>query len=99
MATSTAGTNATTTLPFALQWQKAGLSPADLATLRSHILDYRVSATAAARILPGALEAGQLFIPNRGVLKLEPGDWIAIGTTGWPFLIQSAAMTADFTHS
>lgn len=96
MATSTAGTNTTTVLPVAIQWQRAGVSAADLATIAAAIKDYRINGNP---IYPGALGSGQLFVPNRGFLKLIPGDWIAVGTTGWPYIIQEAAMTADWTHS
>lgn len=97
MATKTAGTNSTSVLPYAIQWQPAGLSAADLATIRNHILNNTVNGSP---IWPGALENGQLYLPTRGgPLKLVPGDWIAIGTTGWPFLIPADAFTADWTHS
>lgn len=96
MATKTMGTNGTTTLPFALQWQPGGLSPADLATLTAHIK----ADNAFGNIEPRAVEMGQLFLPKkRGVIRLLPGDWIAVGTTGWPILIADPAVTADWTHS
>ncbi len=96
MATLTAGTNTTVRLPIAIQWQRAGISAADLATIRNAIKDPQINGSP---IYPGALEGGQLFIPNRGFVRIDPGDWIAVGTTGWPFLIHSTAMTADWTHS
>jgi hypothetical protein len=96
MATSTAGTNTTTRLPFALQFQSGGLSRADIASIAEHIKD---DLNVTHPIIPSAFEAGKLFIPNRGFLLLRPGDWIAVGTTGWPVLVESAAMTADWTHS
>ena len=48
------------------------------------------------RNLPGAFSFnGQLFIPNRGWLKLFPGDVIAVDpVSGWPILISSNALTA-----
>lgn len=36
--------------------------------------------------------AGQLFVPNRGVLKILPGDIVAIDNTGWPVLVSAAAI-------
>ena len=36
-----------------------------------------------------------LHIPNRGVLKILPGDYIAIDSlTGWPILVSSQAVAA-----
>lgn len=48
------------------------------------------------RNLPGSFSFnGELFIPNRGVLKIFPGDVIAIDpVSGWPVLIASTALTA-----
>ena len=56
---------------------------------------------------PGALEnsgaEGRLLIPNRGVLKVLPGDFIAIDSaTGWPILVSGAAINSGstlWTHS
>jgi hypothetical protein len=98
VATSTAGTNTTTRLPFFVQWQRGGLLAADLAAIRSRILNDRPQ-MGPGNIWPGALENGQLFVPNRGYLQLIPGDWVGVGTVGWPFLISAAEMTADWTHT
>lgn len=35
---------------------------------------------------------GQLVIPNRGVLKVLPGDVIAVDPSGWPFLLSQNAI-------
>ena len=96
MATKTLGTNGTTTLPYAIQWTP-GFSPADVATIQEQMLD---DVNVAHPIWPGAFSNnGLLFIPNRGVLKVLPGDWIGVGTTGWPILVAAAAETADWTTS
>jgi len=34
---------------------------------------------------------GRLFVPNRGVLKIRPGDVIARDNTGWPILVSGAS--------
>lgn len=34
----------------------------------------------------------QLYVPNRGVLKVLPGDIVAIDNTGWPILVSGAAI-------
>lgn len=98
MATRTAGTNATTTLPFFVQWQRGGIAAADLAAIRNRVLNDRPQG-GPGNIWPGALENGTLFVPNRGFLQLVPGDWVGVGTAGWPFLISNPEMVADWTHS
>ncbi len=35
---------------------------------------------------------GQLVIPKRGILKVLPGDVIAVDNTGWPILVSAAAI-------
>jgi hypothetical protein len=41
-----------------------------------------------AGLLSGGLsQAGILMIPNRGTLKVLPGDVVMIGPTGWPVLL------------
>ena len=35
---------------------------------------------------------GQLVIPKRGILKVLPGDVIAVDKTGWPILVSAAAI-------
>ncbi len=35
---------------------------------------------------------GQLFIPNRGILKILPGDVPAIDNLGWPILVSGASI-------
>jgi hypothetical protein len=34
----------------------------------------------------------QLYVPNRGILKVLPGDIVAIDNTGWPILVSGAAI-------
>jgi hypothetical protein len=35
---------------------------------------------------------GQLFVPRRGVLKVLPGDVVAIDNTGWPILLSASTI-------
>jgi hypothetical protein len=35
----------------------------------------------------GLTAQGQLFIPNRGILKVLPGDVVAVDNSGWPILV------------
>lgn len=58
---------------------------------------------AAHNLMPTALSReGLLYIPNRGVLKVFPGDWIGVDTFGWPVLISGNSLqtsTASWQHS
>jgi hypothetical protein len=40
----------------------------------------------------GLSPQGLLTIPKRGVLKILPGDIVAIDNTGWPILVSGAAI-------
>jgi hypothetical protein len=60
------------------------MSVADVASLKAAIKNDLVNTNP---IFPGSFELGQLFIPNRGVLQLLPGDVIAYDSFGWPILI------------
>lgn len=86
MATKTAGSLLTTSLT-ALQWPSfsaTSLSDADIATIQSLIVN-DVDPT---QVVPGAFSRlGLLYVPNRGVLKVMPGDWVAVDANGWPILI------------
>jgi len=44
-------------------------------------------------MLAGPTQFGQLFIPNRGMLKILPGDVVAVDNTGFPFLISAASIS------
>jgi hypothetical protein len=35
---------------------------------------------------------GQLMIPGRGIIKVLPGDVIAVDNTGWPILVSAASI-------
>lgn len=43
---------------------------------------------------PMGVELGsqQLVVPNRGILKILPGDYVAIDNTGWPILVSGNAV-------
>ena len=114
MALLTLGSNGTTTLS-ALRFT-AGMNAADLAALTARILDDQSkdsgqlasTAPAAKPIWPGAFtSAGQLYIPNRGVLQVLPGDYVGVDANGWPILISANAIaggaapsaTTSWTHT
>ena len=41
---------------------------------------------------PALSRRGQLVVPNRGVLNLQPGDVVAIDNLGWPILVSAASI-------
>jgi hypothetical protein len=91
------GTAATTTLT-ALPWN-AMVSYADVATINNGIKDDDIVTRPRAR--SAFTRGGQLWIPNRGYLILQPGDYIAFDTqTGWPILLSNlAAAGASWVHT
>ena len=96
MATRTLGTAATTTLT-ALQYVN-GMVPADLATMNAGILNDKVGMPP----FPNCFQTnGTLLIPNRGILTLIPGDFVAFDpATGFPILLSAAAAAgASYVHT
>jgi hypothetical protein len=102
VATSTFGSTANNSLPFALQAPGSFISqlgtasssiaaPADVAKVNQAILDdqNRNLPSPGAGPTWGWSTDGKLFIPNRGVLKVYPGDWVAVDTLGWPILVSA----------
>jgi len=99
MATRTLGTAATTTLtavPFSPSAQS--LSPADLATIINSILDDQ---NVAHPLIPSSFSyMGLLYVPNRGVLKVLPGDFVGVDGNGWPILVSAnSAGGASWVHT
>lgn len=96
MATVTLGTNATTTLT-ALAFGAAKL-PADFATIAAAIKDDQ---NVSHPIVPGAFsQNGLLFVPNRGILKVLPGDYVGVDDEGWPILVSAYSIAnGNWTHS
>ena len=104
MATITLGTTLTTSLvAVVFSGDPAVLSDADLATINRNILDdLSVAHPVASTIGTGGfVRQGQLYVPNRGVLTLRAGDYIAYDPdTGWPILLSAAAADGtDWAHS
>ena len=50
-------------------------------------------------IYPGAMSRqGLLFLPqNRGVIKLQPGDWIGVDPNGWPVVVSNYSLPQTLT--
>lgn len=100
MTVKTLGTNATTTLN-AVQWPSSyggvALSDADIATIALSILNDQVPRQKRTPVIQaGAFSRdGLLFLPNnRGVIKLEPGDWVWVDPSGFPGVIGKRAVAA-----
>lgn len=97
MALPTIGTAATSTLTGFVVNTNDSIA-ADVATLLTSIRDDQINGRP---IFPGAYaQTGLLYVPNRGVLKCLPGDYVAFDTTtGWPILISKiAAANAAWVH-
>jgi hypothetical protein len=77
--------------------------PADLATVNYAILDDQTTGTPHAVIsgIGGLVREGILYVPNRGQLRLYPGDWIAYDpVTKFPILVSAAAAAgANWVHT
>lgn len=99
MATKTLGTNATTSLTALkyLPGYNSGMSAADQAAIQNAIKDDQGNAHSK---WPGAFQGGQLFIPNRGILQVLPGDWVGVDNQGWPILVSAYSIAnGAWTHS
>ena len=58
------------------------------------------TAPSAKSIWPGALTTdGKLFIPNRGVLQVLPGDYIGVDANGGPILVSANAIAGGSSPS
>ena len=101
MALLTGGTNASTSLAAIkfLPGYGSGMSAANIALMALSIKDDLGNAHS---IWPGAFSAnGKLYIPNRGVLTMLPGDYVMTdSTTGWPILLSARAIASGpWSHS
>lgn len=105
MATRTLGTNAANTLTaVAFSPAPATLSDADLATINAAILDDQNVAQPQASLIGtgGFVRQGLLYVPNRGFLKVLPGDYVGIDASGWPILVSAFAIaygSTSWAHS
>jgi len=99
MSTLTLGTNATTSLTALAYLAGIGsMVPADQATIANAIKN---DVNPAHPIWPGAFSAnGLLFVPNRGVLQMLPGDYVGVDDQGWPILVSANSIAnGAWTHS
>ena len=103
MALRTIGTAATTTLAGFVVGVN-DLIPADVAAADIAILNDQMVASApfaAKQWGAGYSQTGTIMIPNRGQLRLYPGDFIAWDSqTGFPIVISAlAAAAASWVHT
>ena len=96
MATGTLGTNANNGLTSLIN--SGAMATADLAAIANAIKDDQINGFP---IFPGAYaQNGLLFIPNRGVLKVLPGDYVGVDSQGWPILVsKNSIANAAWTHT
>jgi hypothetical protein len=100
MAVKTLGTTANNSLNPAVAFSPSPVTllPADMASTQQAILD---DINVAHPVWPGAFSYnGLLYVPNRGVLKVLPGDWVGVDSQGWPILVSANSIAhAAWTHT
>jgi hypothetical protein len=111
VATSTLGTNANNSIPFALQVpgsfitpagvaSASSAAPADVAALNNAIRDDQNRVPGLAGPMGGWSTQGMLYVPNRGWLRTLPGDWVGVDSRGWPILLSSdSILNGLWTHT
>ena len=89
MATKTLGSNANNSLTALKFSAGADMADPDIASIRALILDDLLGAFG--RVVPeGFSRNGLLIVPNRGVLKVLPGDWVMCDqNSGWCILVSA----------
>lgn len=95
MALRTLGTTSNTALS-AFSWSANPGHPADVGTLNASILNDQTTGPVGyqAKWPTPFSRQGLLFIPNRGVVQLYPGDVIAFDTqSGWPIVVSGLAIS------
>lgn len=104
MTIGTAGTNLTTSLTACFH-PGSFISPAgvaqsfveadsDIAGIVNIIKDDQNPnlPTLGASPMQGYSRAGQLYVPNRGWLKVFPGDLVCVDANGWPILVSARSI-------
>lgn len=97
MALVTLGTTANNSLTSSPAFT-ASMNQSDAGSLANLIKD---DLNVAHPIYPGAFETnGLLFVPNRGFLRILPGDFIGVDSQGWPILVsKNSIAAAAWTHT
>ena len=102
MALKTLGTNANNTLSAFVQNNATLFTESDAALVRANIKDEQRNGLP---IYPDGYsqefaQRGRLYIPNRGVLIVFPGDYVAYDSQGWPILVSANSIAnGPWTHS
>lgn len=99
------GTGSTTAIPKALKHPGSFITPsgvvtsfvqsdADVASINQAILDDQNFNQPApgGNSMWGYSRNGVLYVPNRGLLRVLPGDVVAVDTFGWPILISARSI-------
>lgn len=93
MATTLLGTNANNSLTSLIN--SGAMAPADVAAIANAILNDQINGNP---IFPGAYAQNSLlYVPNRGVLKVLPGDYVGVDASGWPILVSAHAIALGGT--
>lgn len=97
MALGTLGSTLTTSL-VSINGYTAASAVADVGGIAVRIKDDK---NVAHPIWAGAFaKNGLLYVPNRGMLQVLPGDYIGVDSQGWPILISANSIAnAAWTHS
>ncbi len=94
MALLSGGTVADDSLD-ALVFTPGGMTAANVAAFA---LKVKNDINPAHPIWPGAFSNnGLLFVPNRGVLKMLPGDVVMVDEFGWPILVSYGSIASGTT--
>jgi hypothetical protein len=96
MATTTLGTTANNSLTSLIA--AGAMLPADIAAIANAIKDDLINGNP---IFPGAYAQNSLlYVPNRGILKVLPGDYVGVDSSGWPVLVsKNSIANAAWTHT
>jgi hypothetical protein len=101
VALRTMGTT-TTSILDALRFG-ADVTPQDFGNLSNLIKDDKVGIAGAHLRLNNAFsQNGLLYVPNRGVLQVLPGDYVAVDSDGWPILVSASSIgyaSTEWAHS
>lgn len=98
MALRTLGTNATTSLNAVMfSHDPAVLSNADLAAFNALCMKDKSTAN----LLEPVLARHGIFTPpGKEPVKIAPGDYVCVDSTGWPFVLSANAIAnGPYTHT
>jgi hypothetical protein len=89
VATRTLGTNASTSLT-AVVWNGMATATADVRALNQLIRDDKNPRHSLSNQSGAFVKEGILYVPNRGDLKLFPGDVVAVDATSGQVIVLTA---------